>query len=199
VTTLAEAHRMAQRALGLGTVAQMGGLWPLLDTNNLDGTFGNWLAAIIPLVNTQRAASARLAGAYLTVHRTQALGLTAPSFAPILAADADPQALATSMLVTGPVSIRSALGRGVAVDVAAEIAQARSAASAMRYALNAGRETIVETVKADPRSPGWERVTSGNACDFCTMLADRGAVYGEESVAFEAHDGCSCSAEPVYR
>jgi hypothetical protein len=41
-------------------------------------------------------------------------------------------------------------------------------------------------------------VTSGNACDFCSMLADRGAVYGEASAEFEAHDHCSCSAQPVY-
>jgi hypothetical protein len=42
-------------------------------------------------------------------------------------------------------------------------------------------------------------VTSGSACEFCSMLARRGAVYGAESVSFHAHDACGCSAEPVFR
>jgi hypothetical protein len=54
---------------------------------------------------------------------------------------------------------------------------------------------------------GWRRVASATACDFCVMLASRGAVYStEESASFEAHAPdelgrggvCSCSVEPVY-
>jgi hypothetical protein len=46
---------------------------------------------------------------------------------------------------------------------------------------------------------GWQRVASDNACAFCEMLAARGAVYSEESADFEAHDGCTCTVEPVWR
>lgn len=46
---------------------------------------------------------------------------------------------------------------------------------------------------------GWRRVTSDNPCDFCAMLAAQGAVYNaEETADFEAHDNCSCTAEPVW-
>ena len=45
---------------------------------------------------------------------------------------------------------------------------------------------------------GYRRVTSGNACAFCSMLASRGAVYSQRGASFEAHDGCSCSPEPVW-
>lgn len=46
---------------------------------------------------------------------------------------------------------------------------------------------------------GWRRVGSGNLCDFCAMLVSQGTLYDAESDAdFEAHDGCTCTAEPVW-
>lgn len=66
-----------------------------------------------------------------------------------------------------------------------------------RYVLQAGRDTIVESTKRDPKSSGWYRV-SGGGCDFCNMLADRGAVYSQRSVDFASHDHCRCSAAPSW-
>jgi hypothetical protein len=133
---LTEAHRLAQVRLGVVTVRQMLAVFHILDPDDIDGTFPDWLTAVAPIVQAQRRSSAELAGRYLAVSRALQVG---------------------------------------------------------------GRETITSTVKADPRAVGYERVTSGSACDFCSMLADRGAVYGEASADFEAHDGCACGAEPVYR
>jgi len=45
---------------------------------------------------------------------------------------------------------------------------------------------------------GFRRVTSGSPCAFCSMLASRGAVYSRRGADFQAHDGCSCSPEPVW-
>lgn len=66
-----------------------------------------------------------------------------------------------------------------------------------RYVLNAGRDTIVGSTKSDPKAAGWYRVTSGG-CDFCDMLASRGAVYSQRSVDFATHDHCRCSAAPSW-
>ncbi len=63
---------------------------------------------------------------------------------------------------------------------------------------DADRGSVVESVKADPRGRGWQRHTSGGACDFCQMLTGRGAVYTEASSSFESHDHCGCIAVPVY-
>lgn len=41
----------------------------------------------------------------------------------------------------------------------------------------AGRETIQQS------APLWRRVTDGNPCSFCGMLAGRGAVYTSEAAA----------------
>lgn len=172
--------------------------WALLDPENLDGTFDDWLLTVVPLVQAQRSSSSMLAAAYLTAFRTLEVGVDG-AFVPTLAGPADIAALTTSMLVTGPISIRSNLARGMTLSTAVDIAEGRAAAAGMRHALNGGRETITKTTREDRRAVGWQRVTSGKTCDFCSMLAGRGAVYGEASANFEAHDGCSCSAEPVYR
>lgn len=196
---LTEAHRLAQARLGAQTVQAMRAIWPLLLPDDIDGTVERWLTAARLIVGGQRTTSARLAANYLTTFKTLELG-TGSTTVPLILAEALPvEAVTTSLMVTGPVSLRSALTKGVLAAKAAEVAQARSSASAMRHVLNGGRETTVASVRADAQSKGWRRVTSGDPCSFCSMLAGRGAVYGADSVTFHAHDACGCSAEPVYR
>jgi hypothetical protein len=192
---LTEAHRLAQVRLGAQTAALVAATFPLLNPDDLTGSFPTWLQVVSPIVQAQRAKSSGLAAGYLSTFRTLELG---EDFDPILAGDVADEALATSMLVTGPIAIRSRLGAGFDLARTLDMSMAGAAAAGMRHALNGGRETIVETVRADHRARGYERVTSGAACDFCEELAGRGAVYSEDSADFESHDHCSCSAEPVY-
>lgn len=60
------------------------------------------------------------------------------------------------------------------------------------------RETIKDSVVADPAAAGWQRVTRPGACKFCRFLADRGAVYKRHTVDFAAHGGCHCAAVPSW-
>lgn len=71
-------------------------------------------------------------------------------------------------------------------------------AKAPEYVLESSRETIAQAAVRDPQARGWQRVTSSNACEFCTMLAGRGAVYNDLSVHFEAHGACNCVAAPSW-
>lgn len=194
-STLTEAHRLAQLRLGAQTVLQLKAVWGLLDVEDLDGTFEDWLAVVAPIIDNGRSASADLAGAYIEGQRLLAVGRRFPA---VLAGELDRRALVTSMMVTGPVSIRSNAAR-MPLAAAADLALGRTAAAGMRHVLNAGRETITATVKADPRAAGYQRVTSGNACDYCSELEESGALFGEDAVEFDAHDGCACTGEPVYR
>jgi hypothetical protein len=195
---LTEAHRLAQARLGAETVQQLLTVWPLLDAKNIDGSFPAWLRASAPIIQTQRDKSSRLAAAYYQAIRTTEAGPAVAPFAALLAPPAPAKGVATSLLVTGPVSIRSALAKGMRYEKVIETAQARAASAGMRWALDGGRTTIVDTVRADPVATGWARVTSGNPCGFCVMLASRGYVYGADSVDFEAHDHCMCAAEPRF-
>lgn len=128
--------------------------------------------------------------------RAESLGYDL-AYRPTLAVFDAPRVQA-SLAVTGPVSIKRAMMRGVNLDEAVEVAGGRTAAAGMRHALTGGRQTIIHSVADDHAARGWRRVASGKACEFCSMLAGRGAVYGPDTGHFAAHDGCSCTAEPVY-
>lgn len=197
---LTEAHRVAQARLGAQTILSMRRIWPLLDIDDLDGTFERWLRTAEPLIQAQRSTSATLAANYLATFRTIELGVDAGSVTPALASPVETAVLETSLLVTGPARIRSALARGVPLVRALTNAETAAASAAMRHALNGGRSTIVDTVAEDRKALGWARATSGRACPFCAMLASRGPAYkSDETADFRAHDHCGCAVEPVYR
>jgi hypothetical protein len=108
----------------------------------------------------------------------------------------DPRLVAISLIVSGPVRLRKATE--LTLPRFEQIAEVEVSRAGSRHALNGGRELVREASLADARARGWARVTSGKACKFCSMLAGRGAVYSEETVDFQAHDGCHCQAEPAY-
>lgn len=60
------------------------------------------------------------------------------------------------------------------------------------------RYTVSGNSIADPSARGWQRVSGGNACAFCSMIAARGAVFSEASADFASHDNCNCSATPAW-
>lgn len=197
-TQLTEAHRLAQARLGAGTISQMLAVWPLLELDALDDSFPRWLRATVPIIQSNRQASARLAANYYRAFRTVTLGAAAGTFTPALAAAAPLDKITGALVVTGPATVKRALTRGVPISQAEALAQTESARAAMYHSLQGGRETIVESVAADPEAVGYARAASGDACAFCAMLASRGPVYSEGTVDFEAHPGCHCEPEPQF-
>lgn len=195
---LTEAHRLAQARLAAVTVAQLDSAWPLLAADDLDGTVERWLRVTVPIVRAQHATSARLAANYYTAFRLLETGVAEP-FVPVVAETVPVEAVATSLTVTGPVAVKTHMRTSPIVERAMEIGRAMSASAGMRHVLNGGRQTVTDSVWADRRALGWARVTSGRACAFCAMIASRGPVFGDDTANFDAHDHCSCSAEPVYR
>lgn len=68
-----------------------------------------------------------------------------------------------------------------------------------RAVLQPGRDTITSNVVSDPQAYGWQRIAHANSCDFCVMLAGRGAIYRSEKTAtFSAHGHCRCTAVPSW-
>lgn len=194
---LTQAHRSAQTRLGEQTIEQLRSLWPALDLENLDASFPGWVDLVQPVVRSQRIVSARLAGNYLKTYRTIELGTKAPPLIPTLAETVSKEALTTSLRVTGPVSLKANMARGMDLARAADIAQERSSKAGQRYVLGGGRDTIVSTSKADKESKGWTWVASGaKTCDYCANLDGVLFYLGESE--FNPHDGCDCTAEPTF-
>jgi hypothetical protein len=115
-----------------------------------------------------------------------------------------------SLLVTGPGELKRQAARGETEQRARDRALVTSSGAASRHVLNGGRETLLTQVTADKTAIGYIRVTDGDPCSFCAMLAGRGPVFkstsfGGSDPRFEGgfgdarvHDNCACTLEPVY-
>lgn len=153
----------------------------------------------VPLVAEQRARSARPAARYLSTFRQVELRTAFTDPVDRLADRVPADRLVASLTATGPATLKRLTGRGVPVGRAAGTAAAAVAGAASRLTADGGRQTIVDTVTADPQALGWRRVGDAAPCAFCAMLISRGPVYRADTVGFRAHDQCGCAAEPVYR
>lgn len=191
---LTEAHRLAQAKLSAQVVADLLKVWPLLDPTDLDATVDRWLTASAAIVLKKHGDSAALAREYLRRFRAVELGTPLADWTPPPAPAPSTEAIRTSLVVQGPVRIKAAMTARTALEVATQTASATSSAAGSRHALTGGRDTIVEAAKADERARGLRRVTSGDSCKFCSMLATR----TDFTYEFQAHDGCHCQTHPVY-
>lgn len=193
--TLTRNYRAQNLALRAQSIRDLQRIWPALDWRNLAETYPAWFAAAAAVIARDRVRTAGLASLYLKAHRLAAGVPGEPQIR--LAGPAPAEQVATSLRVTTVVAIKQSTMAGKPPEAAMRDAFVTSAGAVTRLILDAGRDTIRKTTTSDPRTAGWQRVTSGG-CPFCEMLAGRGAVYTEASADFASHDHCACSAEPVY-
>ncbi len=67
--------------------------------------------------------------------------------------------------------------------------------AATRYIYNAARDTLSQAANAEDGARWGRSLGSAKPCEFCIMLAGRGAVYTSADTAGEAmtyHDDCDC-------
>lgn len=194
-TRLTEAHRLSQVEVANTTTRMLARAWDVvIDPINLDASAPPWLRLSGGVVRAQARTSAVLSARYYTAFRRLEVG--EPFIVePLTQLDMD--AVNTSLRVTGPIAARRAQTTEL-LERAMQIGRSMSARSGARHALNAGRNTLSAAIDNDSACLGYARATGGIACSFCMMLASRGAVYKSDTAYFRSHDGCSCTAEPVY-
>ena len=148
------------------------------------------------LVRDRAATSANLAATYYRQARTAAgLGdidvtYPAPLTDDLIGGTLDP---------TGLGAFLRAIGNGQTEARASDNAAVLLSGAASRLALQAGRDTILNTVHADGDAIGWARITGPRPCYWCAMLASRGISYKSRTTAsFKAHDHCACMAAPAF-
>lgn len=172
----------------------------LLNPFDLDRTFPAYLRAVAQIIAEVRRGGALIAGAFYVAFR-EASRVTEEVPPIAYAGQLPPAQLATSLLVTGPVEVKRSLAGGASLQTSISRARAKTAGAAVRHTADAGRSTIRDTAQRDPVALGWARLTDGDPCSFCAMLAGRGAVYlSEESAANDDpyHDGCGCTPVPIF-
>lgn len=196
MSPLTQRHRAQQLLLRRATETQAARLWPALDFDRLDATFPTLASSTARLVKANGQTSAGLAAGYLREYRREQRVSGATKI--VIAKPFDAEQFATSLRVTSVVIVKKATANGIAPEVAMANGRSMMSGALARLVLNAGRSTITDSLAADPRARGYERVLGGSGCDFCQMLAGRGEVYSAETADFEAHDRCGCSAQPVW-
>lgn len=205
---LTEAHRRAQIALAARTERVSRSLWNRLDVSDLDRSERIWLPAQVALLRSSFDESQEMAERYVSDYRrAEADGPTGPFVSPAFPA----AAMAATMRVHGPLKVKAYIGKGASGSGAHAKAFSPFAGMVRRQTLMGGRMAIDATTGADQKAIGWRRVTDGNPCTFCAMLASRGPVYqkstaegdvlrpargGGEKLLYHAH--CGCTAEIVY-
>ena len=196
---LTEAHRQAQVGVRASTARDLLSLWPAFNIDDIAGSWPAIEAGLVPVVQRGHAASSELSARYYERFRTVE-GVDGP-WDPLRAPTPDRDDIVPNLRAAGP---RKA-GYGVAAgrsDVAGAVLTSIEGELAYQV-LSGGRDTLVENVMEDRTALGWQRVTDGDPCPFCAMLASRGVIQkqlyrSERSAAFEAHPHCGCTAEPVW-
>jgi len=122
--------------------------------------------------------------------------------------DADDRA-ERSLLVTGPSALKRAARNGLDERRARGVTTVLTSGAASRHVLNGGRDTTMELIDADDVAEGWIRMLGPRPCAFCAMLASRGPVFSESSIAgsdsgfdgpgnIKVHDNCACWPKAVF-
>lgn len=193
---LTRKHYVAQLAVRSATNRDVMMLWRGVDPTDLTGTYDRFARAAALLAQARHGTSSGVAADYQEHFRRaeKVAGRAAIKLASPLA-----QRLALNALrgagLTGIINART---RGFSVEAAARNGLVKVLGATTRLVLGGGRETILGSAVEDSHASHWQRVTSGDPCAFCAMIAERGAIFVESSADFETHDHCSCSAEVAY-
>lgn len=194
---LTEAHRAIQIRLATGLVRDLATLWRPVDPTDIRGTLEPFARAGTVITLNARRASAAAARSYYGMFR-QVEGV--PGVVDVaLAQDPPDDVLRGGLFGAGARGIMNARQRGATVTRAAENGLVKVTGAAIQIAANGGRETLLGAVRSDPQAQGYQRVTDGDPCAFCQMIASRGVIaYSESSAGFESHGHCGCTAEPAF-
>ena len=193
--TLTEGHRLSQARIRQITAADLAEILPLLDLEDLKGSWPAVELLLVRVVQERHRQSETLAQEfYLAVREAEKVsGLVTPRGADAL----DLAKLVRNLRITGPGHAGTALYRGYADVFASTFSNLEGEMS--RNVLNGGRGATLNTMNADRTAVGWVRITDGNPCAFCAMLASRGPAYrSARSGSFKAHPRCGCTAKPVF-
>lgn len=196
---LTEAHRVGQIALAAEADAALRLLWPVLDPADLDRSEPSWMGASLAVMRPQFEQSAAMASAYTVAYR-EAEGVPA---GPLVRPKWNARLMSENLHLAGPVRVKLLVGTGMTGAAAATAAVSKFAGIGRRGVMSGGRMMIHETSRRDTNVRGWRRVTDGNPCAFCAMLASRGPVYGKDTAistgeGLRYHGHCGCAAELVY-
>lgn len=210
MSELVNRHHHEQKVLAANVIAQLHPLWGLLDFHDLEGTTGDWLKAVRPVVERGILSSQYVAAGFVKSYRASILPHAEPLdfqfpdpvgvFSNASIPDRRTQlAIMVAMKVTGPVSVVHMMPMDEQTAMAKGFS--KSCGAATRLVLNGGRGMVRLLADHDRYARGVVGVADENACEGCQaktvpVLKSAGA-KAMDAVAV-GHDFCKCSAAIVY-
>lgn len=202
---LTRAHGAAQGEIVSGALRRVLTLWGVLDIENLDDSFAEYLRLAEPVLAEAKHNSARAASGYYDMLRTaERVPGTSPA-GRYLADLVTSGEMELSLGPIGPAYIRKALEGGMTFEQATTAAWIKQSGQMSHSILGGGRDTLAHRIEGDDRALGFQRAPVGKCCAFCGVLASRGAVYKSRGAAITAKNGkryhvhCRCQPQPVFR
>jgi hypothetical protein len=192
---LTDLHRRRQVGNGAEAMAETLAAWRHLDLADLDRSTPSWLAVQLRIMRERHAMSTALAERYLVDFRAAEIGTESGL---VLRAPFDETAARATLLGNGPRLTKMLIGRGGDPEAAFARASREVLGRAQKWTLGGGRQTILRSAEANPRTRRWRRVSDGSPCAFCAMLLVRSITRGDQPPDFEAHRKCGCTAEEVF-
>lgn len=190
----ASEQQAAQSGLIVAMLRDLAKVWQLLYPQSLGRSLPAWTAAVHAVVARYAPMASVLAADHYDAARTAA---RARGRFTVSIPDVPTEGLVDAAMRW---STRNLWGFDQAtLPERAAAAKTMSNDAAAKLVTDVARSTVTDAVAADPEAVGWARVAKPNACAFCRMLATRGGVYTSETAKFRAHNGCSCTAEPVFK
>lgn len=193
---LTQVHRRQQLALRQVTLADMERLWPALDWARLDSTYPDLAASVAQVVAQRRRNSAGLAAAYLRAYRV-ASGLDG-NVRIVIPRTLNAEQMGATLHSLTVASVKTSAMKGVSPQAAMDNALTRASGAMVTLVLNAGRETLLDTLRGDDKARGYRRIVGSGACDFCRTVGGSGSRVYNVDADFDVHDKCGCTSEPVY-
>lgn len=189
---LTRLHRQRQLQLRSATLRDLLALWPAFDLDDIDGSWPPLETALVTLVLSRRRDSAGLASNYFRAFR-DVEGVPGQA-RPQLAQEPDRTLLRATLTLLGPIGAKKNIARGN--RNVEDLTLTRLAGSVGRQVLQAGRDTVTQSLRADRQARGWRRITDSSPCEFCADVAAQGVIGAD--VDFPAHDHCGCTQEPAF-
>lgn len=196
LATRAAEQQRTQQGLMVLLAQEMAALWQIITLGEFARTVPEWQAAAIVVCQRYALAATTAAADYYEAER-EAAGAVGPFTVEL--ADIPPEKAGRSLSWAVKDLWLPEEEEPPPIEERLRSAQTKAAGVAEKLVEDAARDTVIDATHADPQARGWARYASAGACDFCALLALRGAVYSEDTVRFRAHDHCTCWAVPVFR
>jgi hypothetical protein len=195
-------YRAAQRGLSRLLVRDVRGLRRLILPSRLRTSVPDWIAAVQAVVEQYAQTSASLGAEFYEAQR-DAAGVPDTFTVPVADPPPEGQTEASLRWATKDVWERdpdvATPAQLEPLDVRLEQAEKKAELVAQKLVADTGRSTVLEAVRQDRQATAWARSAALGACAFCKLIASRGSVFKQETVRFQAHDGCHCGVIPVFR